>query len=673
VKNKAPAPVQITAEQILREAWERKEVESTKAPKQRITDINELREYRQSKRKEFEDRIRMNRTHLPLWVKYAKWEEAQQEYDRARSIYERALDIDYRSHTVWLNYAEMEMRHRFINHARNIWDRAVALLPRVAQLWYKYSFMEEMLGNLGGARNVFERWMNWAPDENAWMAYVRFELRHNSVSNARKIFERFIQAFPTVKAYLKYARFEEKQRNTAKAREILERLSDELPDELIGPEYYLAFAKFEERSREPERARAIYKYALEHVPKSQAAELHSAYSAFERQRGDRTGVEEAIYTKKRFEYEELLAQNPRNYDAWFDLTRLEEAYAAPDRVREVYERAIAHVPPPDEKRFWRRYIYLWINYALWEEIEMGDLDRARQVYKACLKTIPDRHREFSFSKVWLLAANLEVRRKDVAEARKLLGQALGLTPKEKIFRGYLNIELALGEIERCRKIFAKWIETMPSSVSAWKEFAEMESMLGETSRTRAILELGVSQPELDMPEVLWKTYIDFEISEERYDAARKLYDRLLERTQHLKVYLSYAKFEEQYGIPAAARDIYRRGDRSIGSAITEALASNDSESEALAVSLRQDRVNLLKAWREFEKGEHGSADGASEVEKKMPKKVKRKRALLDAQGNAAGWEEYYDYVFGEDKAAAPFMKLLQSAQEWKKQKTLESN
>jgi len=29
---------------------------------------------------------------------------------RARSVYERALDIDHRNITVWLKYAEMEMR-----------------------------------------------------------------------------------------------------------------------------------------------------------------------------------------------------------------------------------------------------------------------------------------------------------------------------------------------------------------------------------------------------------------------------------------------------------------------------------------------------------------------------------------------------------------------------------
>lgn len=38
-----------------------------------------------------------------------------------------------------------------------------------------------------------------------------------------------------------------------------------------------------------------------------------------------------------------------------------------------------------------------------------------------------------------------------------------------------------------------------------------------------------------MPEVLWKTYIDFEVDQEEYDNTRMLYRRLLERTHHVKV------------------------------------------------------------------------------------------------------------------------------------------
>lgn len=61
--------------------------------------------------------------------------------------------------------------------------------------------------------------------------------------------------------------------------------------------------------------------------------------------------------------------NPHNYDAWFDYLRLVESDADSDTIREVYERAIANVPPIQEKRHWKRYIYLWINYALYEELE----------------------------------------------------------------------------------------------------------------------------------------------------------------------------------------------------------------------------------------------------------------------------------------------------------------
>lgn len=61
--------------------------------------------------------------------------------------------------------------------------------------------------------------------------------------------------------------------------------------------------------------------------------------------------------------------NPHNYDAWFDYLRLSEDGGDVENIREVYERAISNIPPVTEKRHWRRYIYLWINYALYEELE----------------------------------------------------------------------------------------------------------------------------------------------------------------------------------------------------------------------------------------------------------------------------------------------------------------
>nr|GEX90845.1 crooked neck-like protein 1 [Tanacetum cinerariifolium] len=81
-------------------------------------------------------------------------------------------------------FADMEMKNKFINHARNVWDRAITLLPMVHQLWYKYIHMEEMLGNVAGARQIFERWMSWEPDQQAWLSYIKFELRYNEIERA---------------------------------------------------------------------------------------------------------------------------------------------------------------------------------------------------------------------------------------------------------------------------------------------------------------------------------------------------------------------------------------------------------------------------------------------------------------------------------------------------------
>jgi crooked neck len=101
-----------------------------------------------------------------------------------------------------------------------------------------------------------------------------------------------------------------------------------------------------------------------------------------------------VLGKRRIQYEEELSHDGRNYDVWFDYARLEEgafrqlheegATAQEEeqsvaRVREVYERAVAQVPPGNEKRHWRRYIFLWLDYALFEEIEA----------KVCFQPLPN--------------------------------------------------------------------------------------------------------------------------------------------------------------------------------------------------------------------------------------------------------------------------------------------
>jgi crooked neck len=667
---------QITAEQIVREARSLQEQE-VKAPRQKISDPEELADYRLQKRKEFEDTVRRVRWNQGAWVKYAAWEELQGDLARCRSVYERALDCNYRSPGLWTKYAEMEQRHKNLNHARNVWDRAVSLLPRIDALWLKFIHTEEVVGAIANARQIFERWMAWEPDHHGWAAYINLEVRHGELDRARGIYERYVTVHPQPKAWLRYAKFEAQvAQDKARCRAVYERAVAQAEGEPSLADVCVRFAQFEERCAELERARCIYRYALDNVPKGRVEELYAAYTTFEKQHGDREGIEAVVLAKRRMGYEEQLAASPGAYDAWFDYARLEEEAGDPAKCREVYERAVACVPPAPEKRLWRRYIYLWIKYALFEELEAGDLGRARLVYGTALRLVP--HKHLTFGKLWILAAQAEIRAGDLGGARKLLGSAIGCCPKHKVFRFYIDLELQLGCVDRCRALYAKWLAFSPEAVATWVRFAQLERSLGEGERATALFELAVQQAVLDAPEVLWKAYIDAQIADGQRGAARQLYERLLQRTQHVKVWLSFAAFEaaplpgntaeggdadgaaqaegdEGEESPearhAAARGVFKRADEALRTA-----APVDKEA----------RVMLLEAWRGAEAAA-GDAAGLRDVEARLPKRVKRRRQITGEGGDLAGVEEYYDYIFPEDGGDQPNLKILEAARRWKEQ------
>ena len=617
-------------------------------------------------------------------MRYAQWELEQKEYRRARSIFERALDVDPTSVILWIRYCESEMRNRNINHARNLLDRAVTILPRVDKLWYKYVYFEETLQNIAGTRQVFERWMSWEPDEAAWSAYIKLEKRYNEFSRARAIFERFTIIHPEPRNWIKWARFEEENGTSDLVRKVFGLAIETLGDHFMDERLFIAYARFEAKLKEYERARAIYKYALDRLPRSKAMTLHKSYTTFEKQFGDREGVEDVILSKRRVQYEEQIKENPKNYDLWFDYARLEEMSENPDRVRDIYERAIAQIPPTQEKRHWRRYIYLWVFYALWEEMDNKDIERARQIYQECLKLIP--HKKFTFAKMWIMKAQFEVRQMQLQAARKTMGQAIGMCPKDKLFKAYIELELKLFEFIRCRVLYEKHLEWNPANCQTWIKFAELERGLDDLERGRAIFELAVDQPVLDMPELLWKAYLDFEEEEGEFDRTRRLYERLLDKTDHVKVWISYAHFEinvpeedeadeEQEDQPISeeakqrARKVFERAYKSMKEKdLKEEVRSSPFPiphpayfGMTKSLTSPPQRVALLNAWKSFE-STHGSPTDIENVDKQMPRKVKKRRKLDDDS-----FEEYMDYVFpADDESAAKMSKLLQMAHQWKR-------
>jgi len=659
IKNNAAATLQITSEQLVKESHAHR-IDEIKIPNQKINDEDELNDYKLKKRKEFEDQIKRQRFHIGCWMKYAAWEENQGEYVRARSIFERAIQIDYRNTTIWLKYAEMEMKNKFVNHARNVWERACKYLPRVDQFWYKWAYMEEMLGNYIGAREIFKSWMSWEPADLAWLAFAKFEERMGEIQNAREVLYKYIEVHPNLLAYMRVAKFEDKHGNKESCRRIFESALGDLGNKALTEDFFISFIKFEMRNRENERCKVLFRYGMDNLPKDKSTKLYKFYVKFEKMFGTTEGVEDVILTKRRIFYEKEIEKNQFNYDIWFDYTRLEEqaVNADNDRVREIYERAITNVPPIMEKKYWRRYIFLWINYAIFEESTAKNIDRANEVYKKLLEIIP--HKKFTFSKVWILYAHFTLRNKNLDSTRKIFGMCIGVCPREKVFKAYIELEMQLGNVDRCRSIYEKLIETNPDNSAAWVKYAELENSLDERERCIGIFETAIAQP-LDMPEIVWKEYINMEISYTNYDKVRALYERLLEKTKHLKVWLSYAKFEQEIDEYLNSRAIFERAY----------LYFKEK-------GLKEERLMILENWIKLEEIAEDESMLLTLISKK-PEKVKKRRRinkegedvnmsnLAEVQNEEEeGWEEYYDYIFPDDEEAKKTIKMISRALDYYK-------
>ncbi|RMX52841.1 hypothetical protein pdam_00011340, partial [Pocillopora damicornis] len=118
-------------------------------------------------------------------------------------------------------------------------------------------------------------------------------------------------------------------------------------------------------------------------------------------------------------------------------------------------------------------------------------------------------------------------------------------------------------------------------------------------------------------QVLWKAYIDFEINLEEYDKTRDLYERLLKRTQHVKVWISFAQFEASTATDESiiqARTVYERASKSLRNA-----------------EGKEERVMVLEAWKEFE-DEYGDESSQEKIKKKMPRRVKKRRKVQTDDG-----------------------------------------
>jgi crooked neck len=231
--------------------------------------------------------------------------------------------------------------------------------------------------------------------------------------------------------------------------------------------------------------------------------------------------------------------------------------------------------------------------------------------------------------------------------RKLLGKGIGIAPTERLFRGYIELELQLREFDRARILYTKLLLFRPTVATHWIGMAEFEAMLGEDERCRALFELALKRT-VDSQDSVWQSYTEFEVAAGRIEAAKALFERRIELDDRTGVWTEFANFEFNNGGVESGREMFLRAYQHFKDR-----------------GMQEERLAILESWQDFE-GENGDAENTEKVRAMFPKQVRKRRQVLHPETDKLLFEEeFFELVFPDDAAASSGRRLLEAAQRWR--------
>ncbi|KAK7200512.1 hypothetical protein NESM_000106600 [Novymonas esmeraldas] len=621
----------------------------------------ELALYRQKRRTELEEGVRRGYKAIGNWVRYARWEAQQRDFDRMRAVMERAVPVHGENPNLWRDYAELEESNGFVEHARQVWSRGVTALPSSVDLWVKYLAMEQVVGRDQQVRDVFHRWLSGdAAPPCAYELAALYEAQQRRQGGCRDVLRRCVERFNTPASWLLYSATEQHVfGDHGRAVRVLETAMQALPEEDLWVQEEcrvpLALAEAHVAAGDAAQARGVYHRALEHVASHPALleKVLASYSRFERLHGDGAHVEQVARLRTIQLYEERLRLNTGDFDAYLTLYSLYrdqeresrsrtaggEAAASSSSTsggsgapattavvaaaaqstpgastsRQVLERAL-RIPARDPYAAQQRAV-LVMEYARVCEAD-GAADAARGA-------LADEIRSFPFDtaacpRLWIEAAGMEERHGSVAQARRLLRAGAQVTRDAQLF------EAAIGLEERQRGAAVARLR------GSGDEAAAEEASAAFVSELRTGYQNAIQAFPFDVQ--WWLRYAKLEEQEHEVPRADALYSACI-RTFNAEAE-RVASFTQRYDllghIDAAwahrihlhsrrARTLQRQALRRKGSAVDAAaaqaeLAATQEELSRLYAALLQDVWSAYRheavAWfsRYFEAGE-GSGSG----------------------------------------------------------------
>lgn len=294
-----------------------------------------------------------------LWVLFSRFYEDGGDLDSARSVYEKAVLVQYKTvpelAEVWCEFAELEIRHNHFRQALDVLARATRPPPKYKTV----SFHDD---TLPVQSRVFK-------SLKLWSFYVDLEESMGSLESTRAVYDHILDlkiANPQI--IVNYANYLEEQDYYEDSFKIYERGLELFKYPIAFELWNIYLTKFIKRygGTKLERARDLFEQAIEHCPAKYAKPIFLLYGKLEEDYG-------------------LAKHAMRIYDratrAVGDADRLEmfQFYIAKatsafgiTSTREVYERAIEVLPDQQCKE-------ICLEYAEMER-KLGEIDRARAIY-----------------------------------------------------------------------------------------------------------------------------------------------------------------------------------------------------------------------------------------------------------------------------------------------------
>ncbi|KAI9206531.1 uncharacterized protein BJ171DRAFT_422163 [Polychytrium aggregatum] len=227
--------------------------------------------------------------------------------------------------------------------------------------------------------------------------------------------------------------------------------------------------------------------------------------------------------------------------------------------------------------------FLWIKYMAFQ-LQMAEVDKARQVAERALKTIEYREEREKLN-VWVALMNLENSYGTNESLQQVFTRAVAhndpktvyihlvkiyertqkselaeelykqMTKKfsmsSKVWTNYGLFLLKSGKSEESRKVLQRSLKSLPKHkhVKTISKFAQMEFRFGEPERGRTIFEgiMGHYPKRID----LWNIYLDMEVRAGDMSITRRLFERVINlklSSKKMKFFLKkYLDFEKTHG------------------------------------------------------------------------------------------------------------------------------